>query len=415
MKRLLATFSVFALFAAIAVVGTSSSGAQVPPSVLPPTCAFPIIVNQDDANVAFPDTNSTYWAMPTDYSIGDVVTVSGQFPYARYMSLNSYTAAGASTGGLHDSLIIPDSGSVNPFTPGVEWTATPRNYTVPVNVTATPQITSPVAGQIDIGPGAGWLLIRVYVPDDAASAAGSVPLPSLTVNGTTLTGCTTFGMEPAIIALGALLTEGALADSLPPAEVPEFTFAGDSSGLFPNADNKYVYATTTWKPGRLILVRGAAPSSPDTPVQPLYPQQQLRYWSMCTNLLVVPAPVVDCARDSTTALDAQGRYTYVIGADQDRPSDASIARNGGTWLRWFGPIGEGLPDAEKPTGDLIMRNMLPDPSFDNAIQNIPVSGSNADARATMGAYYPDAVYCDRDVFERLGVDGCFAVRPRFTG
>ena len=136
---------------------------------------------------------------------------------------------------------------------------------------------------------------------------------------------------------------------------------------------------------------------------------------MCTNLLIVPAPVVDCARDSTTALDGQGRFLYVIGADQDHPSDASIAHENGTWLQWFGPIGEALPDAEKPTGNLIMRNMLPDASFANAIQNIPDPKSNAAARATMGAYYPEATYCDRDVFERFGADACFTVRPKFTG
>jgi hypothetical protein len=372
-------------------------------------------VNQDDANVAYPDTNSTYWAMPTNYSIGDVVSITGQFPFARYMSLNSYTLEGASTGGLHDSLIVPDAGSSNPFTEGVAWNATPRNYTVPVNVTATPQITSPIAGAIDIAPGAGWLIIRVYVPDDAASPSGSVPLPSITVNATTLAGCTTFGSEPAIIALGALLAQSVLGSALAPAEVPEFVFSGSSAGLFPNADNKYVYATTTWKSGRLILVRGTAPSFPDTPAQSLFPQQQLRYWSMCTNLLITPAPVVDCARDSTTALDAQGRYLYVISADQDRPTGESITRDYGTWLKWFGPIGEALPEADKPTGNLIMRNMLPDASFANAIQNIPVPASNADARATMGAYYPDATYCDRDVFERFGADACFAVRPKFTG
>ena len=412
LKQCFAVCLAFATFTAVAVVSTAS--AQVAPAIINPTCAFPIIVNQSDANVAYPDTNSTYWAMPTNFSLGDVVTITGQFAYARYMSFNSYDSTGSSVGGLRDTAILEDAGSINPYLPGQSLTGTPRNYTVSVNVTNTPQITSPVAGEIDAIPGVGWLLIRVYVPFDAASPSGGVPIPSMTINGVTKTGCTTFSSEPAIVALAALIMGPALADAVPPAEVPEFSFSG-GGGLFPNADNKYVYATTSWERGRLILVRGLAPSYPDTPGQALYPEQQLRYWSMCTNLLVTPAPVVQCARDSETALDAQGRYLYVIGADQDHPTDASIAQANGTWLKWFGPIGEALPDELKPKGNLILRNMLPNASFANAVQNIPVTQSNAAARATMGAYYPEATYCQRSVFERYGADACFELGPKFTG
>jgi hypothetical protein len=330
------------------------------------------------------------------------------------MSFNSYNETGSSVGGLRDTAIVPDAGSINPFLDGQSLTGTPRNYTVTVNVTNTPQVTSPIAGEIDAIPGIGWLLIRVYVSFDANSPSGGVPIPSITVNSVTKTGCTTFGAEPAIVALAALIMGQAIADAIPPAEVPEFSFSG-GGGLFPNADNKYVYATTSWKPGRLAIVRGLAPSYPDTPGQPLYPEQQLRYWSMCTNLLVTPAPVVECARDNVTALDAQGYYTYVIGADQDQPSAAAIARDNATWLKWFGPIGEALPDELKPNGNLILRNMLPDASFGNAVQNIPTTQSNAAARATMGAYYPEATYCDRSVFERYGAGACFVLGPKFTG
>ena len=412
LKRCLAV--VLALVTLTALASVSTASAQVTPAVITPGCAFPIIVNQADANVAYPDTNSTYWAMPTNFSLGDIVTITGQFSYARYMSFNAYDATGSSVGGLRDTAIVPDAGSINPFLDGQSLTGTPRNYTVNVNITNTPQVTSAVAGTIDAIPGVGWLLIRVYVPFDANSPSGGVLIPSITVNSVTKTGCTTFGPEPAIVALAAVIMGQAIADAIPPADVPEFSFSG-GGGLFPNADNKYVYATTSWKPGRLALVRGLAPAFPNTPSQGLYPEQQLRYWSMCTNLLVTPAPVVECARDTETDLDAQGRYLYVIGAEQDHPTDASIARDSGTWLKWFGPIGEALPDELKPNGNLILRNMLPAASFTNAVQNIPVTQSNAAARATMGLYYPEATYCERSVFERLGADACFGLGPKFTG
>jgi len=414
LKRWLGVGVALIALAALAIVSSGSASAQVSPSIITPTCAFPIIVNQNDANVAYPDTNSTYWAMPTNFALGDVVTVTGQFAYARYMSFNSYDSTGSSVGGLRDTEILPDSGSVNPYQSGQSLSGTPRNYTVSVNVTNSPQISSPVQGEIDAIPGPAWLLIRVYVPFDPNSPSGGVPIPSISVNGVVKTGCTTFTSEPAIVALATLIMGQAIADAIPPAESPEFSFSG-GGGLFPNADNKYVYATTKWEPGRLIIVRGLAPTFPATPNQSLYPEQQLRYWSLCTNLLVSPAPVVQCARDDSTRIDAMGYYTYVIGADQDKPSEASIARDNATWLKWFGPIGEALPDELKPNGNLILRNMLPNASFANAVQNIPITQSNAAARATMGQYYPDATYCQRSVFERYGAGACFVLGPKFTG
>ena len=33
----------------------------------------------------------------------------------------------------------------------------------------------------------------------------------------------------------------------------------------------------------------------------------------------------------------------------------------------------------------------------------------------MGAYYPEATYCDRSVFERYGAGACFVLGPKFTG
>ena len=203
LKRCLAVSIALATLAALATLSPPAS-AQISPAIIDPTCAFPIIVNQEDANVAYPDTNSTYWAMPTNFSLGDVVTITGEFSYARYMSFNSYDESGSSVGGLRDTAIVPDAGSINPFLDGQSLTATPRNYTVNVNVTNTPQVISPVAGEIDAIPGIGWLLIRVYVPFDANSPSGGVPIPSITVNSVTKTGCTTFGAEPAIVALAAL-------------------------------------------------------------------------------------------------------------------------------------------------------------------------------------------------------------------
>jgi hypothetical protein len=422
MNRFLALATAFLSITAALVVGSSVSPVAAVPSVhpdaapVPTACAFPIIVDKADANVAYPDTNSTYWVMLMDLQVGDSATITGTFAYSRYMSFNTYDAQGASAGGLTDARIVPDSGSSNPFSPGVALDATPRSYTVTVNVTTTPTIPSVVPGAIDTLPGLSWLIYRVYVPNPGTGNAAGVPLPAMITQiganpPIVYPPCTAWHKEPLVDAIAALITGGVLAGAIPPAPQPEFAFPGGAAGLFPNADNKYVYATTTWAPGRLIIVRAKAPTTPDTPTQPLYPQQQLRYWSLCTNLLVLPAPVVECKHDTEFPLDAQGRFTAVIGASQDMVSDGVLAREHATWLAWY----DGLSEITHPEGNLILRNMLPEAVFTNAIQNIPVDQSNAAARATMGAYYPEAVYCDRSVFERSGVDACFQRVPTFTG
>ena len=429
------SFAVVLLGALCALVGigtapTSGEGAPEPQGTeAPPSCAFPAVVDGEVANIAFPDTNATYWVMPLDLAADDTVSVTGQFPYARYMSFNTYDGSGASYGALHDALVVADPGSVNPFLPDQSLDAADRSYTVSVAPVAEPSLQSSAPSTVETGVGFSWLVYRVYVPFDPSSEAGQVPLPAVTIDradGTqeSYEPCTSFGPEPGLDALVAVIVRDSLANALPPAENPEFVTPGSSAGLFPNVDNKYVYATTTWQPGRLVVVRGLAATFPDTPEQSIYPSRQLRYWSFCTNLLVDPAPVVSCAADADTALAPDGAYTYVVSADQDRPSPEALARAHATWLPWFGSIAEQLPPRLRPVGNLILRNMLPDPSFTQAVQDIVEPNSNGAAVAAMGPHYPSARYCERAVFEQGGADACFAeppvepvqpVVPSFTG
>src|SRR5207244_9968995 len=75
-------------------------------------------------------------------------------------------------------------------------------------------------------------------------------------------------------------------------------------------------------------------------------------------------------------------------ADQ-QPANAQPAC-GVTWLAW-GPQTQGL---------VIYRHMLADPSFANAIQQIPAPGMEL---AVMGAYYPAGEYLpDKAAFEARG-------------
>jgi hypothetical protein len=88
--------------------------------------------------------------------------------------------------------------------------------------------------------------------------------------------------------------------------------------------------------------------------------------------------VIDCRSDDRVTVGADGRYTIVVSTAANRPASAR-PECGVTWLPW-GPQTQGL---------LIYRHMLPDPSFAEAIQNVPAPGAE---RATMGDYYPRGEY-----------------------
>ena len=88
--------------------------------------------------------------------------------------------------------------------------------------------------------------------------------------------------------------------------------------------------------------------------------------------------MIDCRSDDRVTVGADGRYTIVVSTPDQRPADAR-PECGVTWLPW-GPQTQGL---------LIYRHMLPDPSFAQAIQNVPEPGAERD---TMGDYYPRGDY-----------------------
>ncbi|HSU31579.1 MAG TPA: hypothetical protein VLJ11_10105 [Bryobacteraceae bacterium] len=148
----------------------------------------------------------------------------------------------------------------------------------------------------------------------------------------------------------------------------------------------------------------------------------LRYWSMCNNNQRTPYPVVACQADQFTQLDDQGYYTYVLsepesgrgnmtGAPSWLPADA-------TWLPW---------DSRTTPNILIFRNMLPDASFSHSVQTAIQAGCVVDnqqgappsreeivkegecAHRVMDEYYPQAVYCNKQVFLNGGWQGCFAL------
>jgi hypothetical protein len=153
-----------------------------------------------------------------------------------------------------------------------------------------------------------------------------------------------------------------------------------SGGFYENVDNAYMTAFDTSSYGDVLVFHGKAPSTPRTylPSDTTMGSGQLRYWSMCSNMSTTQ--YLACVKDDDVTLGHGGYYTVVISTAANRPATAK-ASCGIEWLA-KGPL---------PSAPIILRNMLPDPKFTHAIQDVPAQGQE---RATLGPYYPNGYYFD---------------------
>jgi hypothetical protein len=386
-----------------------------------------------------------------------VVTISGQYPNARYFSINAYNSAGASytcgsanaPSALADYLIAPDTGSQNPFqtsaAPGGRYTITLAHPGAgePASPNTVPLYEflgcQPATSQGVLPSTLSFLVLRVYLPQNGFA---NVALPSLTLNftdGHSLALPQCHGSAPPSAATDPPIWANALRQLLAAADLigpgmpstqpcgrpgtpvcpPELTFFrppnSATAGFVPNVDNEYVAALVRPKPNELVVVRAKAASfPPGMQAQPWNPQAiNLRYWSLCSNIYRRPWPVVvvsengqtilGCAPDLATAQDNDGFYTYVVSHVSDRPSDAALAANAATWL----PFSNTQPYARSL---LILRNML-GADFLQSVQNCAAGsdpGSIASCKASMSAYYPETAECQAQTFETGGTAACFS-------
>jgi hypothetical protein len=403
-------------------------------------------------NIDFPDTHAAYWYSSFSIAPGDQIVLHGTYPYARYFSFSLYGTVAGQPGSplaaLHDTSIVPDPGSSNPFMPGAfRWSAH-RSYTVTVSGDPDPgagleQPNTLYAGTPGAtGPQEVQLLLRVYVPNLGVDwSGGGLPTWEFDqADGTTSTGTI------ACAALGTGATQPDLAipvaeyDQLlsfnplttapavdPPvwyaffnveyAEVPFLVGTPEAGliatlptaktgGLYSNADSAYVYqyVDRTFGPDpngdNILVLQGEMPTTPATRAwEPIMNGNvDMRYWSLCNNQSIATTAVTDCLDDEQVPVNSAHDYTIVLSLPQDRPTNA-YRRCGVAWMNW-GTAGDGL---DRPRTDLlIMRNLLPNPAFTQAIQDIQTPGTE---QAVMGPYLPTDTYETAAQFEATGCNG----------
>ena len=396
-------------------------------------CAWAVRADKATQNIAYPDTAATYWATAYNLGPGEQIELQGTYPAARYASFVTYQPTGGAVDVIADRDIQPDAGSRNPFAAGRgageqsyrlvitgdgstpdrpnvlrarvdEPTGTagtaPTSATAPSGSATTSTVVDRAIANLLGGGGTeavgGTVIYRVYAPDDPSDPAAGVGLPHASViraDGTRqpIATCATSG--PSARAIQIIDTYGPSTDRPAPAQPIFIRPAATSANLYPNPDNIYLATITEHRPGRVVVVRGKAPTFPDPARgRPIRDDDQVRYWSLCTNEWRKPYPVSACAIDREVALDGDGRYTFVISTPADRPASATTDR-GVTWLDW------GSTDVNSV---LLFRHMLANPDIPTSAFRL-ATGALVDP---MGDYAPRGKYCTTASFDRDGASEC---------
>jgi len=407
------------LLVIICLIG--SIGLSAGQSTLPtPTCAWQFEWSPlGMGNWLLADAANRWPYMPIDAN-WQQLTIKGAFPKARFFSLAVYDNAPVSTGlsdHLFDAQIVPDQGD-------------PSAYTVTVT-----RGSETGNNLLHLHADTGWLVYRIYLPNEGVGTLGGVPLPEITVthaNGsvTMLPSCQVFNRQSELTQLQPLFVppqlEYPMADPsiFPP--VPDRIWFGaiqdPPPSLLPNPDQKYMFSffMPEYEPGRLLVVRGKMPGFPDTyhgrPVsQPAhgFKNVQLRSWGACLAELVSPLPITGCATDVNTPLDGHGFYTIVVSNDVLRPE---WLPHDVVWIPWG--------DEKMVPKFMFVRNLLASDDFGQSVQSAVAQGCGVNfsfpipptqeqtmtsgqcAQAVMGDYYPEAAWCDKSTFIHRGWQAC---------
>jgi hypothetical protein len=323
---------------------------------------------------------------------GDRVIIDGTFPATRYISFITYNLAGNVVDAVTDRDVLPVAGGQNPFADPAAPTGDAYRLEVRADIGAGGNDNLLSSGGVT-----GTIIYRTYVSDVAGDPTGGAGLPAVSVRKAdgTVVAVPTCGAPAGDTGLIDIINAFGPPTDVPAEEPPVFKRPTNVGGLYANPDNGYVAAVADHSAGSVVVVRGKAPATPDTEAgdSPAEPGNDMRYWSMCPNEYRKPYPVTDCAYDAQVPLDADGYYTIVTSTAVDRPVNADTA-NGVVWLDWGSTAQDML---------LILRNMLPDPSFgDDVFELAP----GQPASAAMGDHTPVAARCSTATFEAGGAAAC---------
>lgn len=347
--------------------------------------------------VLFGDTNGWYWR--STFSLRAAATtellIRGEYPRARYFSVQGYDRQGRPVDALFDQEIEPDPGSANPFLAGADRDATPRNWTVRLKFTRRPAVREPNTLYLGIDANglpsrSGSYVYRIYFPDEGQDPRGGVMAPEVFAEAKDGSAARCPSQRTR-----TLLNPGEW--RVPPYTDPISWKPFPVESVVPNSDASYLVATFYFAEfDPMVVIRFRRPTFPDTYTgEAVRNDRDMRYFSL--SLASRAGTVITSLPDSLMSFAPNGETTIVVSPPAQKPSPGALAREHATWLdasALGGPVGG--------EGRLVYRNLLPHPLFSHAVSDVPPDASPEQVAETMGVYYPAANYCIRAAFEANG-------------
>lgn len=376
-------------------------------------------------NVAYPESDATYWATVVTGSAGEKIKIKGSFPLARYMGLQLYDANHNVVDSITDQDIVPDSGTTNLFQ--LNGDDSQGSYTVTVKFAEKP--SNPKQNMLYAGDNTQVALVyRVYAPNKKKSLFGSTSsprLPRIKANGSKLGTCAPRPLLDDSETVNGHIDEYDFTGTAPTESRPAYdpplvllSVASDNTPFYASADNDYMSTMISREylqnGHNMVVMRMRAPSFPDTEngEAPWLAQsdRQVRLWSVCSND-PLSTGVARCLLDHD-ARTLDGFVTVVFSDPSNKPSKSTLETWGANWL----PLGALLDNDvvydidENPLTNadgvyyyslIIYRQVVPNPSWSQSMQAVSHLPA-AQRRYTMGDYWPEVGYCKSKDFKNLG-------------
>jgi hypothetical protein len=379
--------------------------------------AWPIQVNpiadpSGKNNIENPLQVASYWITGLTGTPGSVLTIHGQFPAARFMSIEADDSNQNFLADLFDAEIVPDAGQNNPFVSG--GSAAQGTYTLtlifgPVGA-STPPNTMYMGTTTSI-----TLTYRVYYPNDYVSNPGDLVGGTTSPVLPTLNSIPTCGPRP-VLPLNATVW-GTLPQNnfvgVQPATAMSVTNPPtwsifNTGTLLSNQENDYMSATLSRKyltfpyQNDVAVIQMLTPTFANTQAGvPAYTAENVRFWGICSDE-PVSTGLVRCIADAQAPL-VNNLATFVISDPSKQPSAAVLNHWGASWVAWGallpGQSVYGSQEQLMTNADgvfyydrVLYRQTLASSSFIQSIANVsqlPASGQ----QAAMGAYWPVIGYC----------------------
>lgn len=379
-------------------------------------------------NIAYPESNATYWGTTLTAPIGTTATITGRYPKARYMALQVYDVDRNVKSAINDAGIDPDAGQNNPYRTGADQ----GTYTVTLVFGRTPARPAPntlyTGGLTTV-----LVLYRIYYsnnPDDLSGGTSNPQLPNITMNGRTLSSCpvrpvitpednTAWGRLDDYDWTGRAPLNGGMPTTYPPTW--NLSVTNGFTPYYPSADNSYMGSIISRKylaaPYRndVVVFRFRAPTFANTQAgeAPYLANttKQMRFWSVCQDDPLTTS-VMRCIPDNQVAVDANGFATFVISDPSKKPSATALTQYSATWVAWgaLAPgdqiydINHNLLNNDSGVyyqGAILYRQTVPNPSFSQSMTAVSAL-PRSDWKTAMGDYWPTIGYCALADFEALG-------------